>query len=90
MGSQRANSKMPKSFTRNMAALLVFASTLLKVQIWSLGIIQCREVAASDLSIDKLLKVVEDAGSLSLSDERISITFLSSLSNPSRLPSGDS
>ncbi len=50
----------------------------------------CREVAASDLSIDKLLKAVEDAGSLSLSDERISITFLSSLLNPSRLPSGDS
>jgi hypothetical protein len=39
MGSQRTNSKMPKSFTRNMAALLGFASTLLKVQIWSLGII---------------------------------------------------
>jgi hypothetical protein len=40
MGSQRTNSKMPKKFTRNMAALLAFARTLLKIQIWSLSFVR--------------------------------------------------
>ena len=40
MGSQRTNSNMPKKITRNMAALLVFAWTLLKIQIWSLSIVR--------------------------------------------------